>query len=113
VVIRGLSAAIVVFLAVEGGLAIFAGGTVDPDPNPYVLLLTCPIGAVFSEHIWEWAQEKLNQWFANRPETNGTPQNTTATLPAAAAPSQTPTTVNPASTGGYDRQPASGMNQWT
>jgi hypothetical protein len=57
VVIRGLSAAVVVFLAVEGGLAIFSSNT--GDPNPYVLLLTCLIAAVFSESVWEWARLRL------------------------------------------------------
>jgi len=57
VIVRGVSAAIVVFLAVEGGLAIFAAGS--SEPNPYVLLLTCFVAAVFSEKIWEWAQERV------------------------------------------------------
>ena len=39
VIVRGVTAAVVVFLAVKGGLAIFA--LQSPDPNPYVLLLTC------------------------------------------------------------------------
>jgi hypothetical protein len=57
VVIRGSSAAVVVFLAVEGGLSIFATGS--SEPNPYVLLLTCLVAAVFSEKVWDWAQEQL------------------------------------------------------
>jgi hypothetical protein len=59
VVIRGLSAAIVVFLAVEGSLAVFVGTNVQP--NPYVLLFTCLVGAVFSEDVWHWAHRKLTQ----------------------------------------------------
>jgi hypothetical protein len=59
VVVRGLSAAVVVFLAVEGGVAIFT--TSDPQPNPYVLFFTCLVGAVFSERVWDWARERLNQ----------------------------------------------------
>lgn len=59
VVVRGLSAAVVVFLAVEGGVAIFTTNT--PEPNPYVLFFTCLVGAVFSERVWEWARERLNQ----------------------------------------------------
>ena len=55
--IRGFSAAVVVFLAVEGGLAIFAADR--PEPNPYVLLLTCLVAAVFSEDVWEWAHKNL------------------------------------------------------
>ncbi len=58
-VIRGLSAAVVVFLAVEGGLAMFASG--GSEPNPYVLLLTCLIGAVFSERVWKWAEEQITK----------------------------------------------------
>jgi hypothetical protein len=57
VIIRGCSAAIVVFLAAKGGLAIFGSGAADP--NPYVLLLTCLVAAVFSDAVWERAQE----WF--------------------------------------------------
>jgi hypothetical protein len=59
VVVRGLSAAVVVFLAVEGGVAIFTTNT--PEPNPYVLFFTCLVGAVFSERVWDWARERLNQ----------------------------------------------------
>jgi hypothetical protein len=57
VVIRGLSAALVVFLAVKGGLTIFAAGS--PEPSPYVLMLTCLIAAVFSEPVWEGARVYL------------------------------------------------------
>jgi hypothetical protein len=57
VVLRGVSAAIVVFLAVEGGLNVFSGSA--SEPNPYVLLFTCIVGAVFSERVWEWAREKI------------------------------------------------------
>lgn len=53
VVLRGLSAAVVVFLAVQGGLAVLAGGS--GDPNPYVLLLACLVAAVFSERVWDSA----------------------------------------------------------
>lgn len=59
--IRGLSAAVVVFLSVKGGLAVFT--TEDVEPNAYVLFFTCLVGAVFSENIWEWAREKLGQKF--------------------------------------------------
>jgi hypothetical protein len=57
VVIRGFSAAIVIFLAVEGGLSIFGAGT--GEPNSYVLLCTCLIGSVFSEDVWNKAHEWL------------------------------------------------------
>ena len=57
VILRGVSAAIVVFLGVKGGLTVFAGN--GSEPNPYVLLLTCLVGAVFSERVWDWAREKI------------------------------------------------------
>jgi hypothetical protein len=67
VIIRGASAAVVVFLAVVGGLTIFGGDT--SDPNPYILLLTCLVAAVFSERVWEWARERvLGGLDSGRPE---------------------------------------------
>lgn len=65
-VIRGATAAVVVFLSVKGGLAIFTSG--NGEPNPYVLLFTCLIGAVFSEDVWQRAGE----WFKKPPEKNDT-----------------------------------------
>lgn len=56
-VVRGLSAAVVVFLSVKGGLAVFTNQ--DVEPNSYVVFFTCLVGAVFSERIWEWAREWL------------------------------------------------------
>jgi hypothetical protein len=64
VVIRGTLAAVVIFLAVKGGLAIFTQG--DADPNPYVLLFTCLVGAVYSEVIWERAKEYLTEQVTKR-----------------------------------------------
>jgi hypothetical protein len=63
VVISGLSAAIVVFLASQGGLAIFSGSeaAVPAEPNPYVLLLTCLVAAVFSEDIWRRVRKRFQQ----------------------------------------------------
>ncbi|MCC6569734.1 MAG: hypothetical protein IT315_10905 [Anaerolineales bacterium] len=57
VIIRGATAAVVVFLAVKGGLAIFTTGA--NDPNSYVLLLTCLVAAVFSEDVWREAHKRL------------------------------------------------------
>ena len=62
-IVRGITAAIVVFLAVKGGLAIF--GTGSPDPNPYVLMLTCLVAAVFSEPVWAGAQNYLERLVKN------------------------------------------------
>jgi hypothetical protein len=57
VIVRGLSAAMVVFLVVEGGLSVFASSS--SEPNPYVLMLTCLIAAVFSEPVWAAAKGHL------------------------------------------------------
>lgn len=57
VLIRGLSAAIIMFLAAVGGLAIL--GTGQSDPNPYVLFLGCLVGAVFSQEVWAWARLRM------------------------------------------------------
>jgi hypothetical protein len=57
IVIRGLSAAVVVFLAVKGGLAIFSTG--ESEPNAYVVFFTCLVGSVFSEDVWNWARTKF------------------------------------------------------
>jgi hypothetical protein len=75
VVIRGTLAAVIVFLAVEGGLAVFTQG--DADPNPYVLLFTCLVGAVYSEVIWERAKEYLTEQVTKRrsEKDSGKPKN--------------------------------------
>lgn len=57
VLIKGVSAAIVVFLATKGGIALINNGT--NDPNAFVLFFTCLVGAVFSDEIWDWAKTKL------------------------------------------------------
>jgi|GEM_PF-4400440 len=59
VVTRGVGAAIVVFLAAYGGLAIF--GSTDAQPNAYVVLFICLVGAVFSDEVWGWARNRLRQ----------------------------------------------------
>ncbi len=56
--IRGFSAAMVIFLAVKGGLAVF--GSAENSVNPYILFFTCFVAAVFSEDIWAWARKKMN-----------------------------------------------------
>lgn len=65
-VVRGLSAAVVVFLAVEGGLAVITSG--ESQPNAYVLFFICLVGAVFSERVWWWARERLYEKFSTEDE---------------------------------------------
>jgi hypothetical protein len=55
----GFSATLVVFLAVNGGLAIVNEGT--SSPNSYVLFFSCFVGAVYSQDVWAWAQARLVQ----------------------------------------------------
>ena len=51
VLARGFGAALVIYLTTKGGLAIFSAGSTT-DSNGYILLLTCFVGAVFSEKVW-------------------------------------------------------------
>jgi len=57
VVWRGISAAIVVFLAAYSGIAIVS--QTSGDPNPYVVFVTCLVGAVFGDDVWLWAKSKF------------------------------------------------------
>jgi hypothetical protein len=84
VVASGITAAFVVFLAAYGGLAILAGGSAsDPNPNPYVVFVTCLVGAVYSEVVWRWARTKLLAPADG--ETEPVPPNTHTTVPAGKA----------------------------
>jgi hypothetical protein len=82
VVIRGLSAAVVLFLAVKGGLAVLTVG--EQDPNAYLLFFLCLVGAVYSEDVWRWARGK----FLGR---LGEPYPAEAKTTAPAAPPAAPT----------------------
>ena len=84
VIARGFTAAIVVYLTIEGGLNIFS--TTANQPNPYVLLFACLVGAVFSEDAWIAARKRLQSAEEVRgPENKGFkpehPNETTATNP--------------------------------
>ena len=57
VIIRGFTTAIVVYLAIQGGLNVFSAQT--NQANPYVLLFFCLVGAVFSEGVWVAAHNRL------------------------------------------------------
>jgi hypothetical protein len=59
IVWRGVSAAIVVFLAAYGGIAIVTQSAGSSDPNPFVIFVTCLVGAVFADDVWNWARKKL------------------------------------------------------
>ncbi len=68
VVVQGTSAAIVVFLAVYGGLAVFAAPSAEP--NPYVVLFACLVAAVYSEDVWSWARTRLGGGIAGKQGTD-------------------------------------------
>jgi hypothetical protein len=57
VIAGGTTAAVVVFLAAYGGLAVL--GNSNGDPNPYIVFATCLIAAVYSEDVWTWARRRL------------------------------------------------------
>lgn len=60
VVIKGTTAAMVVYLFIFGGFEVFSNADVAPfTPNVYMLFLTCFLGAVFSDRIWRYAELRL------------------------------------------------------
>ena len=75
VIVRGFSAAVVVFLAIRGGVAVINKG--ESNPDPLVLFLFCFIGAVFSDPIWKWAQKSIQNTFPS-----GTTNSATGNPPA-------------------------------
>jgi hypothetical protein len=74
---RGLAAAFLVFVSVQGGGAVFTGA--DVEPNPYVLFFFCTLAGVFSEKIWRWGEKQLG-------EKTGDGAPPTASPPAAPPP---------------------------
>jgi hypothetical protein len=95
VVWRGVSAAIVVFLAAYSGIAIVS--QTSGDPNPYVVFVTCLVGAVFGDNVWLWAKGKF------LPKETGDPAKSNAgssggggATPGSGA-SETPAAVSPSS----------------
>jgi hypothetical protein len=61
--IRGIAAAMLVFLVVVGGIAVFTQSSTNPKPNAYAVFLACFIAAVFSEDVWEWARRRQSEQF--------------------------------------------------
>lgn len=59
VMVRGVTATLVVYLGVSCGLIVFTTG--DAQANPYALLLGCFIASVFSELVWTWAREVVGE----------------------------------------------------
>ncbi|MCP5018995.1 MAG: hypothetical protein GY938_27510 [Ketobacter sp.] len=57
VMLVGVSASIIIFLASQGGLAIFASG--ETQPNGYILFLAALLGAAYGDRVWEAARERF------------------------------------------------------
>lgn len=70
IIIKGLSAAVLLFLSIMGGTALL--GIETSKPNAYTLFFLCLIGAVFSDTVWEWAKGKLS---GINEQPGGTPGN--------------------------------------
>lgn len=82
--IRGIAAAMLVFLVVVGGIAVFAQSNPQPKPNAYAVFLACFIAAVFSEDVWEWARRRQSEQF--RATANRGSGGSTAVVQAAEVP---------------------------
>jgi hypothetical protein len=71
--VRGVGAAILIFLLAKGGTAILTRG--DATPNAYAIFFACFVAAVFSEDVWSWARTKQRDQLAAResqePSTKG------------------------------------------
>ncbi|MFZ1678598.1 MAG: hypothetical protein WAT91_15060, partial [Saprospiraceae bacterium] len=69
VMIKGFTAAIVVFLGVQGGLAVLTN--TETDVNAYALFFVTFVAAVFSEDAWSWAKGKFGRTFPGEKNANG------------------------------------------
>jgi hypothetical protein len=72
--VRGVAAAILVFLAVQGGIAVFTqtGGALSP--NPYAVFLACFVAAVYSEEVWAAALARLREQTDPKTDTKADPK---------------------------------------
>ena len=59
ITVRGLSAALVVFLAVQGGLTVFSLD--DSEPNAYALFFACLAAAVYSDSVWTRVRQSVER----------------------------------------------------
>ena len=79
VIAGGTTAAVVVFLAAYGGLALL--GNTGGDPNPYVVFVTCLIGAVYSEDVWAWSRTTILKSTTQAREEKAKPEETRESEP--------------------------------
>jgi hypothetical protein len=90
--IRGVGAAILVFLLAKGGTAILTRG--DARPNAYAIFFACFVAAVFSEDVWSWARNRQRNQLPNAQNTGKSSPDAPAE-PAATAPAETPPKKEP------------------
>lgn len=64
VVLVGVSASLIIFLAALGGLAIFAGG--ESQPNAYMLFLASLVGAAYGDRVWATARKRFLESLENQ-----------------------------------------------
>jgi hypothetical protein len=90
VIAGGTTAAVVVFLAAYGGLALLGNST--GDPNAYIVFATCLIAAVYSEDVWTWARRRLldTELHGRNRERRRRRSARAAQAPTAGAPSKLP-----------------------
>ncbi|HEY0037872.1 MAG TPA: hypothetical protein VGB66_14345, partial [Longimicrobium sp.] len=81
-VVSGTTSAFATYLAVKGSLAVVS--TDGAEPNPYVLLLTCFVAAVYWEEAWERVRNAVRR---EKPNENAeTPADDDAGRPKVALP---------------------------
>jgi hypothetical protein len=97
--IRGIGAAILVFLLAMGGTAILTRG--DATPNAYAIFFACFVAAVFSDDVWLWARARQQRQFAEEAskESIANGRNGGSNTPGAPSP-QSPPAKPPPSQGG-------------
>jgi hypothetical protein len=65
VLIKGFTAAIVIFLGVQGSLAVLSTG--DGNPNAYAMFFVVFVAAVFSDDAWNWAKNRFDKDLGQTP----------------------------------------------
>lgn len=59
VLIKGFTAAIIIFLGVKGTLTVLTNNSNSTEPNAYALFFLAFVASVYSDKAWAWAEEKF------------------------------------------------------
>jgi len=65
VLIKGFTAALVVFLGMQGGLALLANND-QATPNNNLIFFLALVAAVFSDTAWDWARQRFERTINNK-----------------------------------------------